>query len=428
MPLTNQQRTSTDGVRKQLIASDGSSQADAVAIVDKDGNAMGVGGQGELTNDAWGIPKGSHPFSLFYGMWTYDIPVSMWFMYENGTQVYTSTNIISSGGVAQLTADATHAAVILESRECPRYQPNRGHLFSNSGWMPDKTADGTRDWGIFTVDNGVFFRLKPDGFLYAVRRSGGLEVAEELIDTSGLTGFDVEKNNIYDIQFQWRSAGNYNFFIGDPGTGFPKLVHTFNLLGALTSASIENPASPIAFEATRITEDVEMNIGCADVSSENGSLAVHQYESAHADGVEVITDTPIVVIKSPVTIGSKINTRTIQLARITVTCDKKAIFRVWATRDPTAFTGGTFVAIGGGSFIETDSPDEVAGAARVTAIDTAKLNHITAIPVQAAETHEVDNPLRERITFPIVRGDYLVVSCTAANGNADVVIEWGEQI
>ena len=183
-------------------------------------------GAGDLTLDAWGVNKVSMPISLFHGLWTFDIPQSQWFMYENGTQVYSSTNIVSTGGIAELTADATKTSVMMESRECPRYQPNRGHLFSFAGWMPDKTNDGIREWGVATTENGVFFRLKADGLLYAVLLRNSVETHEELIDTSVLTGFDVEKNNIYDIQYQWRSAGNYKFFIGDPSKG---QVHLFIL-------------------------------------------------------------------------------------------------------------------------------------------------------------------------------------------------------
>lgn len=385
-------------------------------------------GAGDLKADAWGVQKVSYPYSLFHGMWTFDIPASMWFMYENGTQVYTSTNITSTGGVAKLVTTGK-TSVLLESRETPRYQPNRGHLFSMAGWFPNKTKLGVRDFGLFTTNNGVFFRLKSDGLLYAVRRSNSIEVAEELIDTSGLTGFDVEKNNIYDIQFQWRAAGNYKFYIGDPAAGTSKLVHTFDLLGTLTNASMQDPALPIAFKATNAGEDVEMNIGCADITSENGSDTVYQYESSFAESVAVNgTNAPVIVIYNPLTINSRVNTRGLQLARISATCSKKATFKVWSGRNAAAITGATLATINAGSFVQTDSPDKVAGAVRATAINTSLLRNITSIPVEAAVPREVDNPIQGRINFPLVRGDYLIITCTASTAIADVVIEWGESI
>ena len=383
----------------------------------------GGAGAGDLVLDAWGIQKVSTVHSLFHGMWTYDIPPSMWHMYENGTQVYTSTDITSSGGMAKLLTTASNTVLRLESRECPRYQPNRGVLYSTALFCPDATADGVRDWGLFTTENGVFFRLKSDGKLYAVLRRGSSEVLEQEITTSGLTGFDVTKNNLYDIQFQWRSAGNYLFYIGDPATGQSKLVHTFNLLGTLAVASMENPALPIAYKATRTTENVEMHIGCADVSSENGSLEQHQYGSIHAENISVVTgsEQPVLSVHSPLQINSETNTRTVQLARVTVFCDKKAEFHVYTSRDSTALTGASFSAIGNGSYIESDTS--------ATAFTVAKCKFVTAIPTPANTRTEVDNPLRERIRFPLVRGDYLIITCEpSANGTVDAVIEWGEQI
>ena len=388
-------------------------------------------GIGELSEDAWGVPKVSFPVSLFHGLFTFDIPASMWFMYENGTQIYVSTNVISAGGVAQLTADAACPNVTLESRECPRYQPNRGHLFSTAGWFPNKTNDGVREWGLSTPFNGVFFRLKADGLLYAVRLSGGVEVQEEEINTSVIPAFDVEKSNIYDIQYQWRSAGNYMFFIGDPETGASKLVHTFSLLGTLTAASMENPALPIHFHAIRTTQDVEMNIGCADVSSENGLLDKEAYQSAYTEarpGSGLGADWPVLVVKQPLLINGKTNTRTITLARVTVNATKKTQFKLWLTRDPTAIVGATFKPLPTGSFIETDSTDMDVTAVRATSVDTTKLSPVTIVNAEANRREETDNPYRGRIEFPLVRGDYIVVTCKDANAVSDCVIEWGEQV
>jgi hypothetical protein len=85
-------------------------------------------GAGDLTNDAWGVPKVSIAESLFSSKFTFDIDPAKWFMYEDGVQVYTSTDITSSSGALKMLTTATNSVLLLESRECPRYQPNRGHL------------------------------------------------------------------------------------------------------------------------------------------------------------------------------------------------------------------------------------------------------------------------------------------------------------
>lgn len=386
-------------------------------------------GEGDLSTDVWGTQRVVSDHSLFHGLWTFDIPPSQWFMYEDGTQVYSSSDIVSEDGSAKLLTTASNTELLLESRECPRYQPNRGIHWSCAGWFPNKTNDGVRDFGLFTTENGVFFRLKSDGLLYAVRRSGGVEVAEELIDTSKLSGFDVEKNNIYDIRAQWRGAGNYFFYIGDPGSGAISLVHTFNLLGTLTEVSIQNPAMPIAFRAERVTEDVEMRIGCTDLTSEGGNVNTHQYRSAYADGVAVNgTDVPVLVIRQPLLVGGATNTRTLQLARISVKCAKKASFKFWSFRDASALTGATFASIGGGSYVATDSPDTVAGAVRATAFNSSLATLLVSVPAEASVWYQVDNPLREKIHFPIVRGDYVAVTVDVASSTAEAVVEWGEAI
>lgn len=380
-------------------------------------------GNVDLTVDAWGIPKVSLPVSLYHGLFTFDIPASMWFMYENGTQVYTSTNIVSTDGAAVITADATNTNVILESRESPRYQPNRGHLVSFSLICPSKTANGKRTFGLGTDENGVSFRLKSDGLLYAVRESGGVET-EELIDATLLPdGFDVEKGNVYDIQFQWRGVGSFFFYVN------LKLVHAMEVLGTLDALSIENPALPIRMQCERTTQDVTMKIGCVDITSENGLADIEQYGSAYAESVSVNgTDAPVLVVHNPLQISSTTNTRSISLARVSPKCSKKATFKVWVTRDVTAITGATLKAIGSGSYVETDSTDMDATAVRATSVDTSKMRFITAIPVEAAVGRSVDNPAKERIQFNLVRGDYLVVTCTASTATAEVVDEWGEQV
>lgn len=379
-------------------------------------------GSGDITLDAWGAQKVSLPRSLFHGMFTFDVPQTKWFMYANGTQVYSSSDITSTDGAGKLLTTVTNHTLLIESRVAPRYQPNRGHLFSTALWCPSKTANGVREWGLGTAENKVLFRLKADGKLYAVLVSGGAQIYEQEIDTSAVAGFDVEKGNTYDIQYQWRGVGNYKFFINLTH------VHTFNHLGTLTQLSMENPALPVRILAQRTTQDVSLHIGCVDISSENGLQEQLEYGSAYAAAVAVSTDTPVIVVRQPLQINGETNTRDLTLARISFSCSKKAVFRVWATRSAAAVTGATFKSVNSGSFVECDSPDMNPTAVRATSVNTALLRFITATPVEAAVPRDVTNPWPNEIVFPIVRGDYLVVTCTAATATADIVVEWGEHI
>lgn len=58
-------------------------------------------GSGDITIDAWGAQKVSLPRSLFHGMFTFDVPQTKWFMYVNGTQVYSSSDITSTAGAGK---------------------------------------------------------------------------------------------------------------------------------------------------------------------------------------------------------------------------------------------------------------------------------------------------------------------------------------
>lgn len=376
---------------------------------------------GDITADAWGVPKVSLPRSLFHGLFTFDIPASQWFMFHGATQVYTSTNIVSTNSAGVVTANAAQPSATLQSRDCPRYQPNRGHLFSTALWCPSKTASGVREWGVCTTENGVFFRLKANGLLYAVQKSGGVETIETLIDTSIVPAFSVEKGNVYDIQYQWRGVGNYKFFIN--------LVHvaTFANLGTLTALSMQNPALPACFKATRTTADVSIHIGCVDITSENGSDDSLQPRVAYANISRNGTDLPVLTIHNPLLISGQTNTRTVYPTHIGASCDKKAVFKFWRHRDPALLTGGTLVALGGGSFVQTDSPDTVAGAVAATAAAVATMGLIAVLNVQANGSIEWAKRAAN-LDFTLVRGDYLTITVTALLGLCDVTIDWGEAI
>lgn len=403
---------------------------DSVYEHDVDGKEIAIrtnAAKGDMSVDAWGIPKVSLPKSLFHASFTFFVP-KRFFKFESGAIVTTSTAITSVNAELSMAATAAFPDLVLEGRECPRYQPNRGHLYSTSMRLPNKTADGTRDWGLGTTENQILFRLKTDGLLYAVRRSGNVEVAEELIDTSVLTGFNVEMGNIYDIQYQWRGVGSYKFYIGDPSTGGLKLVHTFNLLGTLTGLSIENPAMPVCYSVQRNTEDLTLFSGCVDVTSENGGQLDDEPYSSYSESVSINgTDVPVLITRLPDLIGGKTNTITTVFARMSVNLSKKGVFKLWVTRDSTAVVGATFVSLDGESVTETDSPDRVAGAVRATSVDITKMIFIAAINVEANGRSVVESVRNRDIRIKVVRGDYVVITCTASTSTADAVYEWGEE-
>ena len=136
---------------------------------------------------------------------------------------------------------------------------------------------------------------------------------------------------------------------------------------------------------------------------------------------------PIISIYNPLQIGAVTNTRTIYPTRIALSCDKKAVFKVWRHRDPALLTGETFVALGNGSYVQTDSPDTVAGAVAATAATVTGMRLIDVVNVQAAGAgaSQIVTPLTN---ISMVRGDYLTVTATVVTGLCDAVISWGEAV
>ena len=77
---------------------------------------------------------------------------------------------VSTDGLMVLSSGALNEKRQLRSFRHPRYQPNRGHLYSISAILPSADALGERSFGLFTSEAGIMFRLRA-GALYVVRRT-----------------------------------------------------------------------------------------------------------------------------------------------------------------------------------------------------------------------------------------------------------------
>lgn len=231
--------------------------------------------------DAWGRPKSVEDCSLFAATWTFDIPNRVWVeesvvrdvQQQTVTvteQASTGTKVTSREGMLSVKSGTVlNNGNAVRSKVFPRYQPNRGHLYSTAVTCPVATANGYRQWGLATADNGAYFRMIGDGnnwTLNAGRRRDGVEV--ELTDiTSKLpAGFDPAKGHVYDIQYQWRGVGNFLFYVD------LKLVYVMELLGTQDYLSVTDPALGVVFSCYTSEEGTELELlsGCVDVTSEGG--------------------------------------------------------------------------------------------------------------------------------------------------------------
>lgn len=372
-----------------------------------------------LSYDAWGRNKVVLDYSLFHGIFTYSVDRNMFVTYDNGVeQLAGSSRATSVDGAGTFKSGPTIGDTLyVKSRRHPRYQPNKWHLYSSSVFVPNPEQIAERNYGLFNVENGAFFRVR-DGKLYAVVRSttavGGTVEDEELIDTN----VDLSKGNVYDIQMQWRGVGDFTFFINL----IP--VITFDYLGKLDTLSIANPAIPIGFESKN-TSGAECTIrcGCVDISSEGGRAESGQYRAITSSEVALdSTEKALVLFYIPKTFGGRLNTRDCILTQISGYTDTPALMRVYYTRDSSVFTGSTLSSSGSGLQQQALNGDIVASLA------SSSLFKIKEIRVPANGNVEVTNP-DENSPFYLSAGDYILVSMQAKNNTlGGVNIVYSEEI
>ncbi len=297
-------------------------------------------GNNALVRDAWGRQKTITDISLFRGLWTYDVPVALWLEYHGtGLDISTMTeqqrtlNATSQDGMLTLTSGSTVGDIkTIRSKQHPRYQPNRGHLYSTAINIPNPTNNGFAEFGLFNKDNGVFFKVSGDGTDYkmevVVRRDGSIV---ENTDITQLLpeNFDVTKGHVYDIQMQWRGVGDFKFFID------LQEIFSYKFLGTLEHLSTSNPALPVAYSCGCITEEYLIQAGCVDVTSEGGSEKSLVYNS-ETTGDNLLntetTGTAMLAVKIPTSINGKLFTRDTLFSKMTSFCKDEAIHSLWVGR------------------------------------------------------------------------------------------------
>ena len=387
-------------------------------------------GTNELSLDAWGKSKFIIDKSLIHGLFTSSVPLTMWKEIFNGTEQLPTICTSVNGKLSAKSGATLNDKMILETFRNPRYEPNRGHLYSTAMFIPNKIAAGVREFGLITEFAGVFFRVKSDGNLYAVVRTTIDSITtdnEQLIDT---TGVDIEKGNVYDIQFQWRGVGNYKFFLN------LKPVAGFMFLGTLTELSIFNPALPASFICENLGDNVELNCGCVDVSSEGGEGKGKEFGSISVDneaGQVAISgfNIPVIAVRSKKTVNSLRNTRDTILFALSAYSDQRSFLRVWKTRDFTAITSNdqnwADFKDGHLEYITYDIPDITIPMSFDTSKGELKFGARVNIDADFQKIFDYN----DKTNLFLTPGDMYVITIHRENGgsaNVGATIEFGEEI
>jgi len=389
------------------------------------------------TNDmgrtAWGIPKVSRDNSIIHGMFTYNVPVTEWYETVNDVIQATFANSSSIDGKLHVESGATlNDNTYLRTFRNPRYEPNRGYYYAISAFLPSPTGDGIRRWGYFTAESGAFFELRSTG-LYSILRTTKLTVTKDVEELINTDDFDLSKGNLFDIQMQWRGVGGYKFYINQI------LVKTVNSVGTMTDLTIFNPANPIAFECENLGDNVVIECGCVDVSSEGGSEDGKTYGSigmTSESGQVAISgpnnyNVPIIATRNKMTFNGLINTRDILALLATGYADQRSMLRIWATRDITAITENdqTWTDFGDGhlEFITYDQPD----VTTPMTFDTTKATLIFGSRVDQDQSYSTSALFEGRTSIYQTPGDMFIFTMhreTGGSANVGITYEFAQEI
>ena len=342
-PQTIYVRGTQDNCKLQLKAS--ADQVDAMPVTLASANSR-------YSTDAWGRPKTILDESLFSATWTFDIQARIWeeWAYTEGSgwspQVGFTNSISEDHMLTVKSTTTVGGGCTLASKVHPKYQPNRGHLYSTALIHPNVTDVGLTRFGLGSPQDACAFEVEGDGVdwdIFAFRRFSGATSNRVSIKNKVLElfpNFDPTKGHVYDIQFQWRGVGNYYYFID------LQLVYAEEVLGTREELSMSDPALQ-AFFSTYCTEagtERVAKFGCVDITSEGGNGHNKGFGAISSGDVLLPTgnavSTPMMAVRVPRYIdyegnATHINSRGVVMDMLNAWCGKDYQVKVWYFRDTT---------------------------------------------------------------------------------------------
>lgn len=400
--------------------------------------------------DAWERPKSVIDYSIFSATWTFGVPNKTWVeesVVRSGSaitateQTQTGTKVTSREGMLSVKSGTVAGnGNAARSKTFPRYQPNRGHLYSTAVACPSPTLNGYRQWGLATTNDGVYFRAIGDGTAWTLnvgRRRSGTEV--ELVDITSLlpSGFDISKGHVYDIQYEWRGVGNFYFFVD------LELVYSMNILGTQEYLSVTDPALGVVYSCYSSENGTELELlsGCVDVTSEGGRpektlfSSVNTGDSLVSLGNTANVDIAVLALKIPKMLdynGSSVfNSRGAIMDKLVSWTRDESITKAWYIRGTNA---SNLEGLTWSSIADSDIEYLVGGA--TSSLQTAFAADKTSATTVLSEWAdlEVKNIIKNDATnsdFELTPGDYLIVTVNcplAANKTTAATLYFSERL
>lgn len=382
-------------------------------------------GTNDLAIDAWGKSKTTLDYSLYSTVFTRDIPYE-WREFTNDVEQSSFGNMSIVNGKLVLTSTVNNQRDKASTIKHNRYRPNRGHLLSTACFIPTANGSGSHKIGMFNAESGVWIELD-NGQWYACTRTKVDGVVTDNKNPFTMpasfngVSFDATKGNLYDIRFQWRGVGNYEFFVNQT------LVYTINNLGTLDELSIFNPALPVSFECVATsTDNATIEAGCVDVTTEGGNDINKKYGSLAINNADNSTEVevsnpniPIIALRSKSLIsgtsGNILNTRDTSILMVKGYGNQKGVVRVWKTRE----NASTAIELNDQDW--TDYGDGhleyIIRQEGVTAMafDTGQAELITQARFNIDETIKIDDFSDIRTSLDLYPGELIVVTINREN-------------
>lgn len=395
--------------------------------------------------DAWGRPKSVIDESLFAATWTYDIHARVWeeWSYTEGlgwSPIVGFQNASSQDHMLTVKSTTVQGGgCTIATKEHPKYQPNRGHLYSTAIIHPNPQETGLSRFGLGSPKDGVFFEIEGNGTtwdIFAARRFDGNISMRQSIKAAILKinpNFDPSKGHVYDIQFQWRGVGNYYFFVD------LQLVYTENVLGNRTQLSMADPALQAFYSSycTLAGLERQIKVGCVDITSEGGNGHNTAFGSLNSGDTLLSTgsnvSTAMMAIRVPRYVtyegdSQHINSRNLIMDMMSTYCSKEYLVRVYYFRDTVA----TNLEALTWNTVPDSRVQYLTGGYGSTLDDAFQLDKANGMVVLSEFARSGDKTTIKNEShnspFNVTPGDLLVFAVKSLSGTASTTVYYSEVI
>ena len=231
--------------------------------------------------DAFSRLRVSNPTGLFASQCQYDTEPLVYEGGATGTGVAPAQN--ADTRMVALAATAGTGTSFLQSYEYIPYQPGKSQLVFLTGLLGPGVAGVTKDAGLFSLNNGLFYRQNGVNGLQFIRRTktSGVVVDNPVnqsawnldpLNGHGPSGLTLNPNAVFILVLDAQFLGMGRVRIGFDINGVIVWAHEFLNANVLAVPYVQSLTLPIQLlvTATGSVAGASMFFKCASVSSEGG--------------------------------------------------------------------------------------------------------------------------------------------------------------